>query len=240
MTGVHHDWGRAPYEEIHALQERLVHARANGLCPNLLLTGEHDPVITLGRKTPAGGAYPPGVPVVAVERGGEATWHGPGQLVLYPIVHLTESRRDLHRFQRDLEEIGIRTLADSGVEGVRRPPHTGVWAHGRKLMSLGIAVRRWVTWHGLALNVRPNLSTFRVFSPCGLDGGVMSSMAELLDRDVDLADVRRRMLVHASEILPGGPFEAGPLPDLSPSDRGYGRGALGPRRTGREAKPEPR
>lgn len=212
MTGIHHDWGLAPYAEIHRTQQRLVLLRAERRIPNLLLTGQHPPVITLGRKTPADGAYPEGVDVVPVERGGEATWHGPGQLVAYPIIHLTQARKDLHRFQRDLEEIGIRTLADFGIEATRRDPHTGVWAGGGKIMSLGIAVRRWVTWHGLALNVAPDLSTFRAFTPCGLSGDVMTSMATLLDAPPAWNAVRDALVRHASTLLPGGPFEPGPLP----------------------------
>ena len=207
MSGLHADWGLRPYGEMHAVQERLVLARADGRLPNLLLTGEHPPVVTLGRKTPGG--FPPtvdGIPVVVVERGGEATYHGPGQLVAYPIVHLTEARRDLHRFQRDLEEIGIRVCADFGLEAGRVEGKTGVWVGPRKIMSLGIAVRRWVTWHGLALNVSNDLAPFRRFSPCGLDGGVMTSLADRLGRAVDLASVRERLVHHAGTLLPGGPF----------------------------------
>ena len=100
MPGIHHDWGIAPYDDIHRLQQRLVLARAEERVPNLLLTGEHSAVITLGRKTPGGAAYPSTIPVVEVERGGEATYHGPGQLVAYPIIHLTKARRALHVFQR--------------------------------------------------------------------------------------------------------------------------------------------
>ena len=214
VAGIHHDWGLAPYAEIHALQQKLVIARAENRIPNLLLTGEHPAVITLGRKTPEGGTYDPGIPVVKIERGGEATYHGPGQLVAYPLVHLTQSRRDLHRFQRDLEEIGLRTLADFGLEGRRREGLTGVWIGERKVQSLGIAVRRWVTWHGLALNVNTDLDPFRAFNPCGLDGAVMISMAEALGSEADFDAVRTRLLAHASELLPGGPFEEGPLPDL--------------------------
>ncbi len=212
MAGIHYDWGSRPYAEIHALQERLVAARAEGALPNVLLTGEHPAVITLGRKTPKEDAYDERFEVVAVERGGEATYHGPGQLVAYPIVHLTQSRKNLHQFQRDLEEIGIRTLADFGLEGSRREGLTGVWIGLRKIQSLGIAVRRWVTWHGLAINVSTDLSAFRSFNPCGLDGDVMISMAEALGAAPDFAAVKDRLIAHASQILPGGPYVAGSLP----------------------------
>jgi lipoyl(octanoyl) transferase len=211
---LHLDWGVRPYAEVHALQERLVAARAGGAIGNVLLTGEHPSVITLGRKTPPG--FPPaeGIPVVEVERGGEATYHGPGQLVAYPIVHLTEGRRDLHGFQRDLEEVGIRVCADFGVEAGRVVGRTGVWVGPRKVMSLGIAVRRWVTWHGLALNVTTDLAPFRRFHPCGLDGAVMTALAECIGRDPGMAAVRERLVRHASDLLPGGPFEPGSLTEL--------------------------
>lgn len=213
MAGIHHDWGVAPYDEIHRLQQRLVLARADDEIPNLLLTGEHPAVITLGRKTPEGAHYPDDVPVVKVERGGEATFHGPGQLVAYPLIHLTRARRDLHTFQRDLEEIGIRTLADFDIEAGRKEGWTGVWTAQGKVQSLGIAVRRWVTWHGLALNVNTDLSAFRAFKPCGLDGAVMTSMAEILGHELEFADVRSALLRHCDDLLPGGPFVTRPLPD---------------------------
>lgn len=206
-SSLHADWGVRPYLEVHALQERLVAARAEGRLPNLLLTGEHPAVITLGRKTPGGFPGAGAIPVVEVERGGEATYHGPGQLVAYPIIHLTEARRDLHRFQRDLEELGIRACADLGVPAGRVEGKTGVWIGPRKVMSLGIAVRRWVTWHGLALNVSTDLAPFRLFNPCGLDGAVMTSLAQALGRDPGLERVRASLLRHAGDLLPGGPFE---------------------------------
>jgi lipoate-protein ligase B len=212
MSGLHHDWGLRPYGEIHALQERLVALRAEGAIPNLLLTGEHPAVVTLGRKTPRDESVAAPIPVVTVERGGEATYHGPGQLVAYPIVHLTQARRDLHAFQRDLEEIGIRVLADYGLAGERVKEWTGVWCRGKKVQSLGIAVRRWVTWHGLALNVSNDLAPFRAFHPCGLDGSVMTSLGELLGAAPPLNEVRARLVAHASALLPGGPFAPGPLP----------------------------
>jgi len=214
VPGLHHHWGTAPYAELHELQQRLVAARAENSIPNLLLTGEHEHVITLGRKTPEGADYDERFPVVKVERGGEATYHGPGQLVAYPIIHLTQARRDLHAFQRDLEEIGIRTLADFDIEAGRREGLTGVWIGPKKIQSLGIAVRRWVTWHGLALNVATDLAPFETFNPCGLDGSVMTSMSRQLDRPVTIDEVLPRLLAHANELLPGGPFETGPLPAL--------------------------
>jgi lipoate-protein ligase B len=212
--GIHHRFGLAPYGEVHELQQRLVDLRVGDLVPNLLLTGEHPAVITLGRRTPPERRYDPAIPVVVVERGGEATYHGPGQLVVYPIVHLTQARRDLHRFQRDLEEVGIRTLADFGVSGERRPGLTGVWVADQKIQSLGIALRRWVTWHGLALNVSTDLRAFRGFAPCGLDGQVMTSLEVVLGCAVPFSEVERSLVRHAGEVLPGGPFVAGPLPGL--------------------------
>jgi lipoate-protein ligase B len=171
--------------------------------------------VTLGRKTPGGFPGAGTIPVVEVERGGEATYHGPGQLVAYPIVHLTQARRDLHRFQRDLEEIGIRTCRDFGLEATRVEGYTGVWIGARKVMSLGVAVRRWVTWHGLALNVSTDLAPFRSFNPCGLDGSVMTSLSEALPGHAPaFSDVRASLLTHASNLLPGGPFESRPFSAL--------------------------
>jgi lipoyl(octanoyl) transferase len=218
--GWHADWGLRPYAELHAAQERLVVARAEGRIPNLLLTGEHPPVITLGRKTPGGFPGAGSIPVVEVERGGEATYHGPGQLVAYPIVHLTEARRDLHRFQRDLEEIGIRVCRDLGLDAGRVEGKTGVWVGGLKVMSLGIAVRRWVTWHGLALNVSTDLSPFRLFHPCGLDGAVMTSLAQRTGRDPGMQTVRDLLVRHACDLLPGGPFSARTWASLDPHLQG--------------------
>lgn len=213
-SSLHVDWGVRPYLEVHALQQRIVLERAEGRLPNLLMTGEHPPVITLGRKTPGGFPGAGAIPVVEVERGGEATYHGPGQLIAYPIVHLTEARRDLHRFQRDLEEIGIRVCADLGVAAGRIEGKTGVWIGPRKVMSLGIAVRRWVTWHGLALNVATDLAPFRLFNPCGLDGAVMTSLSESLGTDPGMDRVRASLLRHADELLPGGPFAPASMDSL--------------------------
>jgi lipoyl(octanoyl) transferase len=173
--------GRTRYEDAHALQQELLAQRVEGAIGDVLLLTEHEPVITVGRGTPAEEQRQlasTGIKVVEVERGGEATYHGPGQLVAYPILSLPEGRRDLHRYLRDLEEVVIGVLAELAVEGTRRPGLTGVWIGGRKVCSLGVAVRRWVTWHGLALNLHTDLAPFRRFHPCGLSPDVMTRVAD--------------------------------------------------------------
>jgi lipoyl(octanoyl) transferase len=173
--------GRIAYAEAHALQQELVAGRARGEVGDTLVLCEHDPVITVGRGRATGGFADPAVPVVEVERGGEATYHGPGQLVVYPILLLPPGRRDLHRYLRDLEEVVIAMLAEVDLQGARRPGLTGVWVGERKVCSIGVAVRRWVTWHGFALNLRTDLEAFRSFQPCGLDPAAMGRLQDLLE-----------------------------------------------------------
>ena len=173
--------GRTRYAEAHALQQELVAQLAAGTSGDVLLLTEHEPVITIGRGTPAEeqqGLAATGIPVIEVERGGEATYHGPGQLVAYPILLLPEGRRDLHGYLRDLEEVVIGVLSELGLSGLRRPGLTGVWLGERKVCSIGVAVRRWVTWHGLALNLHTDLAPFRRFHPCGLSPDVMTRVAD--------------------------------------------------------------
>lgn len=171
-------WGRTSYLDAHARQQDLVAQRLSGQIGDTLVLTEHEPVITLGRKTPRNAEYAGSIPLVEVERGGEATYHGPGQLVCYPIVLLEGERRDLHRYLRDLEEVVIRMLASLGIAGGRKPGLTGVWVGERKVCSLGVAVRRWVAWHGFALNVTTELDAFRGFKPCGLSAEVMTRVAD--------------------------------------------------------------
>ena len=189
------DLGRMPYRVAWALQKELVEARLAGRARDTLLLVEHDPVVTLGRGTRgaflAGGArvvregdgefveLPGGAraEVIEVERGGQATYHGPGQLVAYPIVKLREDRRDLHAWMRALEQAVIDVLEPLGLRAGRRQGATGVWIDGqRKLCSIGVAASRWVTYHGLALNVRTDLAHFAAIAPCGFEAGVMTSV----------------------------------------------------------------
>lgn len=171
--------GRVPYAEALAWQRQLADDRiARRLPHDLLLLLEHPPVITLGRT--AHGAHvlrPDGVEVVEVERGGDVTYHGPGQLVGYPIVNLEGLTPDLHWYLRTLENALITGLARLGVAAGRRPGYTGVWTRGRKIASIGVHVKRWVTWHGFALNVTTDLTAFDRIVPCGIAGVRMTSVA---------------------------------------------------------------
>ena len=171
--------GRVPYEIALAWQEALVARRLDG-GPDVLLVLEHPPVYTLGRGADArflGAAAEGDIPVVRVGRGGQVTYHGPGQLVGYPIVGLRDLRPDVRWYVRGLEEVLISALADLGIAAERRPGLTGVWVGPRKIGSIGVAIRRWVTWHGFALNVALDVSGFAAITPCGIDGVVMTSVA---------------------------------------------------------------
>ena len=190
------DLGTASYRDAWARQLALVEARQKAEAPDTLLLLEHDHVFTLGRRREAeGNVLDAGdVEVIGIERGGDVTYHGPGQLVAYPIVLLREgSERDLHRYLRNLEEAVIATCARFGLAADREPGKTGVWTStelGRKkLCSMGIACRKWVTFHGLALNVTTDLAYFRRINPCGFESSVMTSMAEQLG-GIDLVAVK--------------------------------------------------
>ena len=201
--------GPTPYREGLALQDALVRARAAGETGDWLLYPDHPPVLTVGRNPSDGNVRADdatlsslGVEVFEVPRGGDVTWHGPGQLVGYPIVALDRVNRDLHRWLRTLEEALIRSLARHGIVSERSPGRTGVWVKDRKIASLGVAVRRWVGYHGFALNVRPDLSGFSLIHPCGLKGVRMTSMeAELGAGSPALGTMRDTVTHELSEIL---------------------------------------
>jgi lipoyl(octanoyl) transferase len=182
-------WGRVPYAEALARQEALQAARIAGQVPDTLVVTEHEPVFTLGLRPDAARHVVwdearrrrEGVALWPTGRGGDVTYHGPGQLVVYPILSL-ERRRDLHAYLRMLEEVLITTVARYGVRAERREGLTGIWVERRKLAALGVSVRRWVTMHGLALNVAPELRHFSGIVPCGItaeQGSVTSLHQEL-------------------------------------------------------------
>jgi lipoyl(octanoyl) transferase len=179
------DLGRRSYGEVLELQRELCRKRlASELEEDLLLLVEHEPVATLGRGTRAGSLPLPrallearGLEVFEVERGGDVTIHAPGQLVGYPILDLNGWRRDLHWYLRQLEESMIRGLAALAIPAERLAGKTGVWTAGRKIASIGIHVKQWVTIHGFALNVTTDLALFELVVPCGLHGVTMTSVA---------------------------------------------------------------
>jgi lipoyl(octanoyl) transferase len=184
------DLGRREYAEVLELQRTLCRRRIAGeITEDLLLLVEHEPVVTLGRGTRAQSLLLPpeelerrGVGMYEVERGGDVTYHGPGQLVGYPIFDLRAHREDLHWYLRRLEYALIRGLDALGIAAGPNPGLTGVWTRGRKIASIGIHVKQWVTFHGFALNVNTELSYFDLIVPCGIRDVVMTSVARELGR----------------------------------------------------------
>lgn len=178
MSAVVVNLGVIPYQEALALQRAAAAARLAGTIPDVLLLCEHPPVITLGRSAkPEHLLAAHGVQVHEVERGGDITFHGPGQLVGYPILDLTNYKKDLHWYLRQLEAVLITTLSHYDIPAERRQGLTGVWTNGRKIASIGVHARGWVTWHGFALNVTTDLSYFDLMVPCGIQGVEMTSIA---------------------------------------------------------------
>ncbi len=191
-------WGTVPYRSALERQQDLVRSRQAGEIPDQLVLLEHPPVITVGvsgRGRPghvlasAAGLREHGIDVIDVPRGGDVTYHGPGQLVGYPILSLKPDRCDVHRYVRDLEEVLIRTAARFGVEAARTEGLTGVWVGREKLAAIGVRLSRWVTSHGFALNVATNLDHFRLIVPCGLAEYGVTSLARLLGAAPPRAEV---------------------------------------------------
>jgi lipoate-protein ligase B len=196
------------YVEALELQRSLARDRISGAIPqDLLLLVEHPPVVTQGRSSKQKHlvASPEflqskGVELFEVERGGDVTFHGPGQLVGYPIIDLKRHKQDLHWYLRKIEEALINSLGDYGIPGERNTAYTGVWTRGRKIASIGVHARDWVTWHGFALNVTTDLSYFDLIVPCGIDGVVMTSIArELGSEDISMRDAQDRVTARFAE-----------------------------------------
>jgi lipoyl(octanoyl) transferase len=191
------DLGYLKYDEAWRLQQELVAERREGRAPDTIVFVEHPPTITLGRAADRRHLLMSeaelgrrGVVVREVDRGGDVTYHGPGQLVAYPIVNLESRGRDLHRYLRDLEQTVIDTLAKLGLRAERTPGLTGVWVGTNKIAAIGIKVSRWVTSHGLALNVGPDLSGFSLIVPCGIRGRGVTSVSRELGVAVEVEAVQ--------------------------------------------------
>jgi lipoyl(octanoyl) transferase len=200
--------GRVPYAEAHALQEQTVAARKAGEIEDRLLLVEHPHVITLGRAAKRANILADedererrGVELHETGRGGDVTYHGPGQLVGYPIINLAPDRCDVRRYVRDLEEVLIRTAGDYDVEASRLPGLTGVWVGDEKLAAIGVRISRWVTMHGFAFNATTELDYFGLIIPCGITDHGVTSLEKLLGRRIDLAALARRAAHHFGEVF---------------------------------------
>jgi len=190
--------GIVRYDDGVRLQEAAVDRLRSGEAPEQLLLLEHPHVFTLGRGADSSNILADrqqlesnSVEVHETGRGGDVTYHGPGQLVGYPIVDLKPDRCDVHRYVRDIEEVMIRTIAEFGVSGTRIPGLTGVWVGNEKIGAIGVRIARWITSHGFALNVSTDLNFFRMIVPCGITDKGVTSLTKLIGREIELQDVAR-------------------------------------------------
>jgi lipoate-protein ligase B len=198
------DLGTREFGEVWTLQREILTARQRDEAPDTLVLVEHPHVVTAGRSAHRENLLALGdTPLFEIERGGDVTYHGPGQLVGYPIFQLRAEERDLHRYLRNLEEAIIRTLARFELAGTRKDGWTGVWTadEQRKLASIGVAVKRWVTMHGFALNVSTDLARFAAINPCGLDAAVMGSLAGELGGAVSMPAVKRSIVAAFADVF---------------------------------------
>jgi lipoyl(octanoyl) transferase len=202
--------GTVPYHDALAAQRLLVEERRAGRVPDLLLLLEHPPVITLGVKGDGGRSNivatadrlaQLGIEVCETGRGGDVTYHGPGQIVGYPILDLRPDRCDVHRYVRDLEEAMIRVSADYGLSASRVQGLTGAWIGRQKIGAIGVRISRWITSHGFAFNVNTNLEHFRLIVPCGIGDRGVTSLARETGSDVAMAEVEEAFVRHFCDVF---------------------------------------
>lgn len=202
------DWGRTRYADAFERQKERVELRKAGDCGDALIFTEHEPVFTMGLRkgaerhlvwnqdTLAG----KGIELFQSNRGGDITYHGPGQVVGYPIISL-QSRKDLHAYLRDLEEVVIRALSSFGLESHRSEGKTGIWLENRKICAIGVAVKSWVSYHGYALNLAPDMSHFNGIVPCGITNGTVTCLADELGCSIDPAEVKAALAVEFQKLF---------------------------------------
>ena len=200
--------GVIAYEAGLRLQEAVVAARGEGTLPDVLLLLQHPHVFTLGRGAQASNVLADeatraarGVELFHTGRGGDVTYHGPGQVVGYPVINLRPDRCDVHRYVRDVEEVMLRVTQDYGLEARRIPGMTGVWVGGEKLGAIGVRIARWITSHGFAYNVNTDLSYFNLIVPCGIADHGVTSLQKLLGRPIELAEVEGRLAYHFGQVF---------------------------------------
>ena len=212
MTGVHNlnvvKLGIVDYGWAYKLQKRLLREHLEGRGANCLLLLQHNPVITIGRGGSKSNILVPesvlmaaGVDVYEIDRGGDVTYHGPGQLTGYPIIDLRCFRKDIHWYLRQLEEVIIRVLAEYGVDGGRMEGYTGVWVGDEKIAAIGVAIKRWIAYHGFAFNICPDMSHFDMIRPCGIADKGVTSLERLLGYKADIEEVSGRVASAFGEVL---------------------------------------
>ena len=194
------DLGRTDYKSTWELQKKLVDLRHKGDIPDILLFTEHNPVITMGRASSSKNLLctpeqlkEKNVELYEIERGGDVTFHGPGQIVIYPIIDLNRHRRDLHLYLRNLEKSIIEVLKEYDIDAGVKEGMTGVWADNHKLAAIGVAVSRWITYHGAALNVITDLEYFKLITPCGISEYPVGSIKSMIVKDVSLEEVMEKL-----------------------------------------------
>ena len=200
--------GLVGYREAYHLQRKLLRSRLDGDTADIILLLEHPPTFTIGKSGKLENVLVSqtqlareGISLFFTDRGGDVTYHGPGQLVAYPIIDLRNRKKDIHQCVHDLEEVVIRTLNDFSIEAHRDGGHAGVWARGEEIAAIGLSIKKWITMHGIALNVNPNLEHFSLINPCGFSDRKATSMAKLLSEDVPMEEVVPRLIAHFSDVF---------------------------------------
>lgn len=211
--------GLVPYAAASEMQRALVEERRAGRVPDLLLLVEHPHVITLGVKTEAARSHLIATPDVLASRhvevhesgrGGDITYHGPGQIVGYPIMDLRPDRCDVHKYVRDLEDVMIRTSADFGLDAARIQGLSGAWVGAEKIGAIGVRIARWITSHGFAFNVTTDLEFFRLIVPCGIESGGVTSLSRATGRSISMADAEAAIVRNFAAVFDRTVVEAVP------------------------------
>ena len=208
MRCVVYQLGLIEYSDAYYLQTKLLQERLDGRITDTLLLLEHLPTITVGKSgklenilASQAQLVKEGVSLVFVDRGGDVTYHGPGQLVGYPIIDLRERGRDAHQYLHDLEEVLIRTLNDFSIKSGRDRNHAGVWVRGEEIAAIGLSLRKWITMHGFALNINTHLAPFSFIKPCGFSNRKATSMSRLLGQEIPMEAVAEKLLAHFAEVF---------------------------------------
>ncbi len=202
------DLGLIDYEDAYRAQREFVNRRKLGEIEDSIIVAEHKPVFTIGRigkmenlLVDDRALAEHGIKVLRVDRGGDITFHGPGQLILYPIIDLKKRRRDLHQYLRSLEDVVIRYLQGCSIRAERIYGKTGVWVKGKKIAAIGIAVSGWVTYHGLSVNLNVDLDFFSMINPCGMKDVKVTSLANILNKNVTMDEAKVNILFHFNDIF---------------------------------------